>query len=308
MLNAMALGARELASLPVPASLVDAQKIAFPSKQLPQPLHRKLISYEKDHQGSQVQRMLDDISQAAIESGKNAAEEKVPEIVRSRQLRIKKPTQVTEVIQKKAQTTFEPKVDGSFSFAELAAEYFLGPLIGKFWLFLRDEQAREERSAYRTYAYHAAGTGLILSPLVLAHFLGTVGVLMHAARHSLAYLSVLAPDALELAVTLGTRPMSSAPEEKEKEAAVLTASLELALIVLDGCLDLDGGRSLGLDHPSLLVSTGEWAGHVLEALESGVRVQGGGGSQELRLRRSAAGVVLKVDELSSKWRQSMIAI
>jgi len=65
---------------------------------------------------------------------------------------------------------------------------------------------------------------------------------------------------------------------------------------------------MGLYHPSLLLGAGEWAGHVLEALESGTRVQGGGGSYELRLRRSAAGVVLKVDELSSKWRRSMVAI
>ena len=73
-------------------------------------------------------------------------------------------------------------------------------------------------------------------------------------------------------------------------------------------LDLDGGRSLGLEHPGLLLGAGEWAGHVLEALENGVRVPGKGGAQELRLRRSAAGVVLKVDELSSRWRQSMITI
>ena len=308
MLNALALGARELASLSIPPSNVDAKKIAFPSKQLPPALHKKLIAYEKDSQTGQVRRLLDDISRTAIESGKASAEEKVPEIVRERQLRIKKTNRITELNAGNNIPSQQHQATRSSTFTDLAAEYFLGPLIGNFWLFLRDEQSREERSAHQAYAYQAAGTGLILSPLVLAHFLGTVGVLMHAARHSPAYLAVLAPDALELAVTLGTRPMSNSQEEKNKEAAVLTAALELAIIVLDASLDLDGGRSLGLEHPGLLLGAGEWAGHVLEALENGVRVPGEGGAQELRLRRSAAGVVLKVDELSSRWRQSMITI
>ncbi|KAH8111965.1 telomere length regulation protein-domain-containing protein [Phellopilus nigrolimitatus] len=298
MLNALAIGARELASLPIPPSTVPVSRIAFPSKQLPAAQHKKLIEYND----IQVQKMLDDISRAAIESGKTAAEAQVAPLVRERQLRIKQPTRISEVA---AGVTYVPK---ETTFIELAAEYFLGPLMGKFWLFLRDEQVREARSTHRATIYRGTGTGLILSPLVLQHFLGTLVVLLHAARHSPAFLAVLAPDALELAVTLGTRPLSGADEDKEREAAVLNASFELALVVLDGCLNLDGGRSLGLEHTNLLLGTGEWAAQVLNALESGTRVQGGGGAQEVRLRRSAAGVVLKVDELSSKWRQSMITI
>lgn len=302
MLNALALGARELASLPIPPSTVPATRTAFPSKQLPAALHRKYITYEDNVNGDQVQKMLDDISRVAIESGKNAAEANTTPFIRERQLRIKQPSHISEV---KPGATYIPKES---TFTEVAAEYFIGPLLGKFWLFLRDEQAREARSAHRTMGYRGTGTGLILSPLVLAQFLGTLAVLIHAARHSPAFLAVLAPDSLELAVTLGTRPMSSSEEDKEREAAVLTAALELSVIILDGCLELDGGRSLCLEHASLLLGIGEWAGEVLNALEHGARVQGGGGAQEVRLRRSAAGVVLKTDELSSRWRQSMISI
>ncbi|EJC98569.1 uncharacterized protein FOMMEDRAFT_113710 [Fomitiporia mediterranea MF3/22] len=300
MLNALALGARELASLPVPPSTVPTERTAFPSKQLPPALHKRYIAYEEGN-GAQVQRMLEDISRTAIESGRTAAEAKVAPIARERQLRIKQPTRITEV---RVGTTYVPKES---TFSELAAEYFVGPLVGKFWLFLRDEQEREARTAHRKMAYRGTGTGLILSPLVLAHFLGTLAVLMHAARRSPAFLAVLTPEALELSVTLGTRPMSGVEEDKEREASVLTAALELAVIILDGCLELDDGRSLCLEHSGLLLGVGEWAGEVLNALERGVRVPGGGGTHEIKLRRSAAGVVLKVDELSSRWRQSMIS-
>jgi telomere length regulation protein len=42
-------------------------------------------------------------------------------------------------------------------------------------------------------------------------------------------------------------------------------------------------------------------------LEKGVRVPGGGGTQETRLRGAVAGVLLKVDALTSKWRRSMVS-
>ena len=58
----------------------------------------------------------------------------------------------------------------------------------------------------------------------------------------------------------------------------------------------------------MLFATGEWAKEVFERLEQGVRILGGGGVQEVALRRAAAGVLLKVDELSSKWRRSMIDV
>jgi telomere length regulation protein len=43
-------------------------------------------------------------------------------------------------------------------------------------------------------------------------------------------------------------------------------------------------------------------------LEKGVRAEGGGGAQEVKLKRAAAGVLLKVDELTSRWRRSMVDV
>lgn len=317
MLNALAIGARELASLPIaqgaaPPSLKN--KPDFPSKTLPGPLHQKYLAA-----GDQVQYILDGISRAAIDRGKDESADKVPALVRERNLRIRKPPKVTEV----TSTLSSPRPPAAATtFTEVAAEFFIAPLINRFWLFLRDEQTREARTALREtlHRYHAGGTGLILNAVVLTHFLRTLALLVHAAQNAPEWLSVVAPEALELAVTLGTRPISEAQAEDEdagakssegkqgKEAALLTTALELALVVLDGCLELDGGRSLGLDHTALLFGAGEWAGQVFGQLEKGARVEGGGGVQEVRLRRAAAGVLLKVDDLTSKWRRSMVDV
>lgn len=262
-------------------------------------MHNRYILSESS---TQVRSLLEHISDRAIEGGKKSAESKVAPLVRERQLRIRQASLVSEV---SSEMSYSPKES---TFTELAAEYFLGPLIGNFWNFLRDEQARESRSAHRNTVYHGTGTGLILNPMVLEHFLGTVGILTHAARHSPTFLSVISPNTLELALTLGTRPMSTSLEDQDPNAAVLSAAFELTVVVLDTCLNLDGGRSLCLEHGILLLSASEWAGDILKALENGARVKDGGGVQEVKLKRSAAGVVLKVDELSSRWRQSMITL
>jgi telomere length regulation protein len=205
------------------------------------------------------------------------------------------------------------------TFTEVATEYFTAPLIHRFWQFLRDEQTREERTAGNEgrQRYHGAGTGLILNPVILAHFLRTLAVIVHAAQNAPEWLAVVAPDTLELAVTLGTKPMSHTesdgedPNEEEggsrgKEASVLTSALELGLVVLDGCLALDGGRVICLEHSTLLLGTGEWAGMVFSHIEKGLRVGGGAGVHEVKLRNAAAGVLLKVDDLTTKWRRSML--
>ncbi|OCH95315.1 telomeric DNA binding protein [Obba rivulosa] len=344
ILNALVLGARELASLPLPEesrTRISADRISFPSKRLPPALHeRYLTASDQLNTNNPAQLLLEGISQRALQKGKEAAAEAVPAYVRERQLRIRPPAKVSEVRASNAAASrlMAQAAPPKTTFVEVAAEFFICPLINRFWLFLRDEQAREARTAAQPtlYRYRGAGTGLVLSAMVLSRFLAALAVLVHTARNAKEWLAIIAPDALELAVTLGTRPVSmgegedeDADEEppeihmrageserkrpvrdtaKSKEAAVLTTALELALVVLDGSLDLDGGRTLGLEHTALLFAAGEWAKEVYERLEQGVRVLGGGGVQELALRRAAAGVLLKVDELSSKWKRSMIDI
>jgi telomere length regulation protein len=152
---------------------------------------------------------------------------------------------------------------------------------------------------------------------MLSGFIATLIVLVHASQNAPEWLAVIGPEALELAVTIGTRPIERAEdniddeertEEARSEASVLSNSLELSLVILDACLEQDGGRSLGLEHTALLFGVEEWATQVFGLLEKGIRVVGEGGVQELKLRRAAAGVLVKIDTLKSRWRQSMVDI
>lgn len=322
MLTALALGARELVSLPITSQTLQpltTQRTTFPSRMLPPVMHQKYLATGSDNA---LQPFLEDITKAAIDRSQEVTVDKVPEVVRERQLRIKKPSKITEVVSAghKSPVPSAPCPPGAVSFTNIAAEWFIMPLVNRFWVFLRDEQTREERTAQRDilYQYRGAGTGLILNPLTLSAFLSTMAILVHASQNALQWLALIAPNTLELAVTVGskqiTRPAGgdlddedgSSKGNKSKEASVLTSALNLALVVLDGCIELDGGHSLGLEHTALLIGTGEWAGQVFKMLERGIQVTGVGGVHEVELRRATAGVLLKVDQITAKWRRSMV--
>ncbi len=325
ILNGLALGAHELACLPLPEAAaiqpLTGDRVSFPSKRLPGVQHERYLLASSTRQ---VQQVLCDAAHLAIENTREASADRTPNLARERQLRIRSPPKVTEVRQSRTvqlleQLRMSQTRSTTTKFTDVAVECFLYPLINRFWFFLRDEQTREERTAHRDvlHQYHGAGTGLILNALVLSHFIATLGVLVHASRNAPAWLSVVAPDTLELAVTLGTRPISRAHEDEEesggdlggvedKNARVLTTALELALVVLDTCVELDDGRSLSLEHTALLLAAGEWAQGLFALMEKGVLMKGGGGVAEVRLRKVAAGVVIKVDEISERWKRSMI--
>ena len=321
-LNALAIGARELSSLPVPPSLVPSGRTVFPSRLLPSPLHEKYITAGREW-GDVLPLLMDELSVTAVSKEREAVE-RHPELVRQRRLRTQQPVRITEVaphepLNSLSQVSKPHLVRPSVKFIDVAAEYFIVPLINRFWAFLRDEQAREERTSFRTGRdrYRGAGTGMILNPVVLAQYLRTLGILVHASQNAPEWLSIIAPDALDLSVTIGTMPIphleadddeiaEPIQERGHREASVLTSGLEVALIVLDSALEIDGGKILSLEHTTLVLAVGEWAAKVFASLEKGLRVPGGGGVHEAKLSRAAAGVLLKVDELSSKWGRSML--
>lgn len=309
MLNALVLGAQELSG--------QFKGAAFPSKMLPPALHAKyelpLIS------NGPVPALLSDVIRSVYEpERKESSGHTETDPGRNRRLRIRKAPLVTPEENK-------PEVGMRLAptFTQVAAEHFLGPLLNRFWLFLRDEQTREDRTAHLKgrQQYYGAGTGLILNPTILRCFLNALSVLLHLARFAPEWSAVLAPDALELALTVGTKPVSRLEEAEatddqgadstssaNKQASILTAVLELILIVLDSALDLDDGKSLSLEHASLVLAISEWASTLLGHLDSGIKVQGSGGSAEIGLPRVCAGVVVKVDHMISKWRRSMVDI
>jgi telomere length regulation protein len=320
MLNALALGARELAGLPTPQ--IPKQMDNFPSRMLPPTSHRKYITQEDlSDAGAQIRGLLEDVSSAAINRGREEAERKVPEIMRERKLTVNPRIGVARSIveiddtQTKALNALTKKTPTAYN--QVAAEFFILPLVSKFWSYLQDALSREERAARsrETGGYRATGTAMILSPLILSHLVNTVAILTHASRHSTSFLSVIAPATLELAVTLGTRRLdteagsdnrASVENEIKRVASVLSACLELAIVVLDASIELDRGKVLALENSSLISGVSMWAQKVFELLESGLRFEGVGGTEEMRLKRASAGLVLKVEEITGQWKQAML--
>lgn len=323
ILSALALGGREAAGLPNPKPQI-APRIDFPSKALPPALHRKFISaadVPAASSSSLLDAASDSLRQLMISKGAKGAEQ-VPEFARERRLRVGNAKKVVEmdssnevdVLRPLHQPLHQPVVP----FKDVAAEYFLLPLVNRFWQHFQDASTRETRSAASGGRYRGAGTGMVLSPMALEKYLTTVGLLMHAARHSSVFLSVLCPEALDLAATIGTRhlarpddnPTGPGPAEDTEgsklEAGVVGAALELALITLDSAQDLDGGRTLALDKGSVVMAVGEWASSVFAIEERGGEVAAGaGGMREGRVRKAAAGVVVRVSEMMEKWRGRM---
>jgi len=286
------------------------RKIDFPSKTLPTSLHKKYIT-ENDMSG-QLEAAISGVRGLLLSKGVKRGED-MPEVQREKRLRVgsTKQSLIAEVgtLAETNMTEIKPH-DPVVPFRDIAAEYFIMPLINRFWQHFQDASIRESKAITSGLKYRGAGTGLVLSPMALEKLLMTLALLLHAARHSPVFLAVLAPECLELAVMIGSRhlsspndnPISTGEDEKAQEGQVVGSAMELALVALDGSVDLDFGRTLAMDKAGLLMGVGEWAGGVFEKESGGGEVAAGqGGMREGRIRAGAAGVVLKISEISEKW-------
>lgn len=323
MLTALAMGARELAGLSAPEARTKA--IDFPSKMLPEKLHRRYVTPADQPAGQaqgQLEGAIDGMRNLLLSKGA-AAGESHPEIARQKRLTVgqTKRRKVAEegslasrqMSEQSKPTQQQPVVP----YAQVAAEYFILPLVNHFWEYFQNASVRARNLGDR---YRGAGTGMVLSPSALEKFLLTLALLTHAARHAPSFLGVLAPAVLELAVTVGARQGSAAQgnliagpsqgglgergqggEEEGGDAQVIGSALELALAALDASVDLDGGRTLALDHAELVLAVGEWAHTAFEREQQGLKNAGQGGAREGRVRADAAGVVVKIAEIGEKW-------
>lgn len=247
--------------------------------------------------------------------------EEYPELAREKKLRVApgRSSKIAEVGSRADREMITATHGGQapiMPFKDVAAEYFIMPLINRFWQYFQDSSTREARAISTGDRYRGAGTGMILSAMALEKMLMTLSLLIHAARHSSLFLSVLAPEAMELGVTIGARHLATpsnnpmitdldtkgVEEGSKTEAQVLAAALELVLVSLDVSVELDKGRTLALDKAELVLAAGEWATGVFAVESKGGAVSSGqGGMREGRVRGTAAGVVVKISEIGERW-------
>jgi telomere length regulation protein len=313
ILTGLSMGARECAQL-APAIESKQAKVDFPSKYLPQPLHARYAS-PADRQLLEANKMIETttglIANEALRRGRGSAEDRVPEYARQKQLRVKGAFTRGKVVDMD-DGTFEvdqatikvppPKI----AFKDIAAEYFILPMINRFLTYLQEETMREAQTHGR---YTVGGTGMILSSLSVSQFLSTLAIMVHAARHSALYLSVICPEALELAVSVGSKlsiaptfsPSSKINKDKDFEADVVGTALELALVSVDAAKELDGGRSLALDKSAVLMASAEWASDILQRENQGESTTSNTrGIKEGRVKKAAAGLLVLVTGIVEK--------
>lgn len=283
MLSALALGARELAGLPslvvssaYSKALPPSSTATFPSKALPPKLHRQLAPPD-----SPIDRLTASITNTALSDTKAEAEETIPEAARHKLLTVRRSAALT-----RSGSIIPSKND---EYGSMAVDLFLMPLINRFWLYLRDLATAPRDASSVGPMVGGTASAILLEPLVLTKYLGTLAVLLDAARLSPSFLAVLTPEALELLLAL---------RSAANDAAVGAAALEVALVVLDGSVRLDHGRTMAHRLAPLLGQIQAWA---MEAW------RGEEGSSEVgKVGRAAAGVLLRIDSIYERFRSAAL--
>lgn len=308
--------------MPSPSASSSAEKQLpaadyFPSKQLPPALHRRLAASAR--QPGQLEALSGDLTRMALSGAREDAEGTLPGVAREKLLSVRPRTST-----RSAALSRQQAVPSTPSYTSLAADTFILPLINRFWLYLRDTATSSLSSRGAGGGSYAGGTAapVLLEPILLSKFLATLAVLVHAARHSPVFLAVVVPEVLALVLAIkpsapsvvrAARLRDGQDDEDDDETGldenlVTSAALELALVTLDATVQLDGGRTLMSSSVvanggggALVVEVKEWAEEVFEREE-----QRGGGQDGIgRAGRAAAGVLLRVEEVSAKWRLSV---
>ncbi|BGP23726.1 telomere binding protein [Rhodotorula toruloides] len=309
LLAALALSVRELAGLPAPTTTSRPQTAdqdeRFPSKRLPPQLHRRLAGSASAD--GPVEALSADLTRMALSGARADAETSLPEAAREKLLQVRGTTRRSARLDMVQVTSSTP------TFASIAADTFILPLINRFWLYLRDTATSSLGSRHSQPVGPYAGGApapMLLEPILLAKFLATLAVLVHAARHSPAFLAVIVPETL--AFVLAIKPahpsaVSSARIVDEDTGLnadlVVSTALELVLVALDATVQLDGGRTLmsssasNGDSGAIVADVKDWSEEVFECAE-----RRGGEIGVDRPGRAAAGVLLRVDEIVGRWR------
>lgn len=334
VLNALASGARKLADLAdLSTSASKAQAASLRGAGTAYPTAETLAIATTD---------------SAIARAKAEGEERVPEIKREKAVKVTVTSQRNRnAIQELGSSTSTstgaiPSLAGAVvrpkeRFSDLASPVFLFPLMNRLSVHIDEYSARFSRLAVSAAGMGgpaksggaAFGTSTLFDPMVLSALIDTLSVLAHAAQNSLDFGGVVLPEALELALRVVGKALplalvgafseggrsnggsgSGAGEDDNWVAHHLHgACLSFALVVLDAASSIATAH-LVRDHHALLNDTAQWAAQVFEQLEGEAPRAGGGLSDRGRGRaaRASAAVVLRIEEIRSRWREERMRV
>jgi telomere length regulation protein len=167
------------------------------------------------------------------------------------------------------------------SLAKCFSEAFFAPLTGRY---------QQEMAAY------GQGSIYVTTPFLVVTFLKTIALLLHASGPATTDLF----DVISIfwSVVLSLRIQAS------RDISVLEAVLFSLLSMLEVAGEGIGGKErLAKDFAKELEETKTWVGVVFERTGSGGMIEEEGGGDEGRVRRLAAGVLVRIGEVGEAWHK-----
>jgi telomere length regulation protein len=263
VLTTLGLGARELGGFGAEDSTLSSTKsipsTSFPSKTLPENLH-KLYS-GKQSTDSAVNALSTQLSNTMIAPLAADLADKLtgPAILKVRTFSSRM------AVEKKRKKPI------ANSLAKVVADGFFFPLTGRFFIHLK--------------SYGSSHHNVVFQPYLLALFIKTLSLLLHASGPSTLSLPQMTSEFWDMLLSLRTQSIG--------DITVIEALLFGFMTILEINEDK---RSLVEAHGRQLLETQEWVEGVFG------RVGGGGSKEDERVRMLAAGVLVRVRECVEKYQ------
>ncbi|KAG8527013.1 uncharacterized protein KY384_008442 [Bacidia gigantensis] len=262
ILTALGLGAREIAGMRNSenafASTTPSPDNTFPSKRLPSKLHNHyaLDAAPLDALSTQISRtMIQPLAATAADA-----------ITGPNILKVRTFSSRMEVEKKRSRPT-------SNALAKIVADSFFFPLTGR----------------WQVHTHAFGDNAPQASPMLLAHLLKTLSLILHAAGPATVALPQITSEFWAFLLSI---------RAKVDDKSVLEALLFALLTLLDVNQE-SGQRRVAEENARELLETQGWVGELLERMS-------GGGEEEERCRMLAAGVLVRCREVVEKHQRLMV--
>lgn len=266
VLTTLGLGARELGGLDSDEASSSSKPFpisSFPSKTLPEKMHKL---YASNADSSSVDRLSTQLSNIMIAPMAAELADKLtgPSVLKVRTFSSRM------AVEKKRK---KPMAN---ALAKVVADGFFFPLTGRFFIHIR---------AFGTSRSSSSSPNVIFQPYLLALFIKTLSLLLHASGPSTLSLPQMTSEFWDLLLGLRTQSLG--------DIAVTEALLFAFLTILEVNEDK---RMLVETHGRQLLETQEWVEGIFK------RVGAGGSEEDEKVRMLAAGCLVRIREVVEKYQ------
>lgn len=262
ILTTLGLGAQELGGHGSESTEL-ASKTSFPSKALPEAMHK--IYADKTSEEGAVDRLSTELSNTIIAP---MAAELADKLTGPAVLKVRTFSSRMAVEKKR-------KKPIANALAKVVADSFFFPLTGRFLIHLK--------------AFGSSKSNVVFQPYLLALFVKTLALLLHASGPSTLSLPQMTSEFWDLLLALRTQSIG--------DITVIEAMLFAFLTILEVNEDK---RRLVTENGRQMLETQGWVDGILG------RVGAGGSEEDERIRMLAAGCLVRVTEAVEKYQAYLI--